>query len=76
MTLGIFTVSEERLTELEEMNSALQDQIFVLKRDLRQEREKVEELERKERTLRAELRRSESLMSWYRENASDHPALP
>ncbi len=55
MSHGIFTVGEERLTELEEMNNALQDQVYVLKRDLQRAEEQNEILRRERDRLRREL---------------------
>jgi chromosome segregation ATPase len=47
-----FAVSEARITELEELNNALQDQVYVLQRDLRHAKERVHELERERDHLR------------------------
>ena len=63
MTDGIFTVSEERLTELEEMNNALQDQIYVLQRDLRRSQELNEQLRSERDRLRRELHEALSRLS-------------
>jgi hypothetical protein len=55
MSDGIFTVGEERLTELEELNNALQDQVYVLRRDLQRAEEQNELLRRERDRLRREL---------------------
>jgi predicted nucleic acid-binding Zn-ribbon protein len=53
MTSGNFTVSEVRLVELEEMNNALQDEVYILKRDLRQANDKIQELTRERDNARS-----------------------
>jgi predicted nucleic acid-binding Zn-ribbon protein len=53
MAAGNFTVSEVRQVELEEMNNALQDEVYVLKRDLRQAHDKIESLTRERDNARA-----------------------
>lgn len=62
MSDGIFTVSEDRITELEELNSALEDRVYVLQRDLRQSKLQGEKLQGEKDRLHRELGRALELL--------------